>query len=116
MSVQQIILNQIAKRRRFPVPELGDDVFVRSLSRGELESLGKIEKDKKTDFMIGCVLVDEAGIPVCPRDAANPLSDEDFADTVALGTQDWDVYALKTLSAAVNKITNVPPAETVVKN
>lgn len=108
------VLDRLRKRRCYPVPEAGEGIFVRSLTRGELIRLARIEGDAKTDFVLGCVLVTEAGAPVLP-----PLegeSDADFCERVKTAFLDVDTETVSQITQAVGRIGKVPPPETLRKN
>lgn len=108
------VLDRLRKRRCYPVPEAGEGIFVRSLTRGELIRLGALEGDDKTDFVIGCVLVTQAGEPVFPKHSDE--TDAEFCARVKAAFLDVDTETVAQISAAVGRIGKVPPPETLVKN
>lgn len=108
------ILDRIKKRRCYPVEIAGGTVYVRALTRGELERVNKLPDELKTDFMIGCVLVEESGESVIPRNDGE--SDEEFCRRVAGHTADTDSETVSTILGAVSKIGKTPPAETLAGN
>jgi len=108
------ILDKLRNRRCYPVPEAGEGVYVRSLTRGELIRLGKLEGDDKTDFVLGCVLVTQGGAPVFPPIAGE--TDAQFCARVKAAVLDVDTETVAQISQAVGKIGKVPPPEELRKN
>ncbi len=106
------ILDRIKKRRCYPVPGL--DVWVRAMTRGELERAAKLPDDLKTDFMLACVLVDEQGQPAISATAGE--SDEDLCRRVAAHTAETDSQTINEILSAVGRIGKPPSVETLAGN
>lgn len=108
------VLDRLRKRRCYPVPEAGEGIFVRSLTRGELIRLARIEGDAKTDFVLGCVLVTETGAPVLPL--LDGEGDAEFCERVKAAFLDVDTETVSQITQAVGRLGKVPPPETLRKN
>lgn len=119
------VLNKLANRRKYPV-KLGDEeVFVRSLTLGELETLDKLPADLQTAYAIGCALVDESGQQAMPCQMV-PVSAEDpttrFECPTEYAKRCYDTLAivpgdsLVALTEAIWKVTKPTSVETLTKN
>lgn len=135
-----IILEQLAKRRAYPVPELGEGVFVRSMARSELIVLRNKRRqeadkdaarnkaieagephpledetdDESTDYMLGCVLCDKDGKQAIPREPDESV--ESYCERVRGLTPELTLEAISRITATVNKIGQIPSAETLEGN
>ena len=108
------VLAKIKKRRCYPVEVGGGTVHVRSLTRGELDRVGKLEGSAQTAFVVGCVLVDADGSPALPK--LPNETDEAYASRLLLETEDVDSETVAAITAAVGKIGKAPTLETLAKN
>lgn len=107
------VLNRIKKRRCYPVEVGGGTVHVRSLTRGELDRMTALEKDAKTDFVLGCVLVSSAGEPEFVPEEGE--SDVDFAKRIKAAVLDVDTETIAAITEAVGKIGKVTATEALEK-
>lgn len=109
------VLDRVRKRRHYPVPEIGEGVFVRSLTRGELRRLSALETDLKDEFMFGCALTDGTGKPEFVQ--VQEETDVAFAQRVRAAIEEHvDLETRSQLGSAIARIVQSPSQRDLQKN
>lgn len=108
------VLAKIKGRRCFPVEVAGGTVHVRSLSRGELSRMDKLDQDARTPFILGCVICESDGSQALPK--RDGESDEQYAERVNTATEDVDSETVAIINSALARIGKTPPVEALAKN
>ena len=107
------VLDALRKRSHYAVKEV-PGVFVRAMTRGEIVRMKALEQEAKTDFFMGCCLVDANGGAVFTKDEAE--TDVDFCARIGKSLADVDAPTVSKISEAIGRIGKVPDQETIAKN
>ncbi len=107
-------LNGIFKRRRWPIKlDAETTIFIRSMTNREIEEYAAIEdRNLSVGYMLGTVLVDDAGAELHPR--LPEESAKDFAARVTEATQDMPNDTKMDVARTLAKVHTVP--DTLAKN
>lgn len=108
------ILEKLKNRRKYPV-KIGDtEVFVRSLTIGELNAQDKLPNDLTSLFVVGSSLVNDDGSLFYPR--GNGESNEEYARRMQTELEFLGADDFLAIIQATQKLLQPVDQETLAKN